>query len=799
MSPLRASLRLRAPAQAHLRSILTQRVAVPSTRNLSRTYATAPQDSSKSTSQALGASQDAQELAADAANLKKEQVKEEVRSGVAQIRGEAEEAARAAESNVQSGSDKVQAVVKNAKSTYAAGPSFGGSGGNGSSGSGSSVVSKFTSLLKWTLIILGGSYVVAYHLDSRSAIHRWVAIPVLQLIASPEEAQKLAIKLLSMGVMPRDLGTDDEVLKVELFGKQLSNPIGLAAGFDKQGEAIDGLLNLGWGMVEIGSVTPLAQPGNDLPRYFRLENDRAAINRFGFNSDGHDAVLHRLRERLSRWLHSSGTINDVRVPITSGQAADEILARNPDIGPALLDASGLPRSTKPGQLLGINLGKNKSSAAEDVSDYEVGVQSLGRYADFLVINISSPNTPGLRALQRYQTLTRLLSAVVKARDDLPTPRAPLLVKIAPDLSTQELHDVADAALSAKIDGLIISNTTVSRPETLKSAPHLIEETGGLSGPPLKPLALRALQIVRERAGDKLPLVGCGGISSGADALDFARAGASAVELYTSFGYEGVGHPRRIKDELTSLLKAQNTTWAKSIGAGLPSREDAQGKLPSGEKEIQVVGGAAQRLDSVRAGIKGELEGLRKALGGSAMRETRAAAFRPDPKDSAYVSLLDRVHAVLGTDYPSHEADSAGDILNASQESLSSSSTIEALKGASRASTQQTTRAQQLQKDLEEALLDASFISAGLPSADKYSIRPRSRITTRRDEHVDAGAGRTSVVGEGLAKKVSEEVECVKGEVEKGWKEAKATLRASTPTQLEGDAKSWKEADTRRRV
>ncbi|PWN97087.1 hypothetical protein FA09DRAFT_283837, partial [Tilletiopsis washingtonensis] len=506
-------------------------------------------------------------------------------------------------------------------------------------------------LLKWLLYGTVATFGVAYYLDSRAAIHRWVAIPVLQATADPETAQKIAVQGLASGIMPRDMGVDDDVLQTKLFGKTLSNPIGLAAGFDKQGEAIDGLLGLGFGIVEIGSVTPEPQPGNDLPRYFRLDQDRAAINRFGFNSDGHDAVLARLQARIGTWLHSSGALNDVRVPISSSNVASEVLAANPAVGPLLLDAAELPRSARAGQFLSVNLGKNKTSAADSVDDYVKGVQKLGPYADMLVINISSPNTAGLRNLQHKEALQKLLKSVVDARNELPQPQAPLLVKIAPDLSEGELNDIADAALGAKVDGLIVSNTTVSRPASLLSPPHVTQETGGLSGPPVKPLAIKALQTIYKRVGDKMPLIGCGGIASGRDALDFAKAGASAVQLYTSFGYEGVGHPRRIKDELTAALKEEGTTWQRSIGKGSPNTEP---QLPDGELPRARAGDASQHFDLAVASVKGEIEGLRNALG-SHPRATAAPVFRSGSDED---SLVERANRARGTEAPSRSGKTA---------------------------------------------------------------------------------------------------------------------------------------------
>lgn len=231
------------------------------------------------------------------------------------------------------------------------------------------------------------------------------------------------------------------------------------------------------------------------------------------------------------------------------------------------DTISFPRSLVPNHVLAINLGKNKTSAAESVDDYVNGVKLLGPYADILVINVSSPNTPGLRNLQKREALESLLASVVAARDELPSaPNPPVLVKIAPDLTKPELEDIAAAVVGAKIDGIVISNTTISRPPSAGTSPHLIE-AGGLSGPPVKPLALAALKILYAATEGKVPLVGCGGISSGRDAVEFAKAGASLVQLYTGFIYGGLGLPRRIKDEVATILKEEGTTWARLVGSG----------------------------------------------------------------------------------------------------------------------------------------------------------------------------------------------------------------------------------------
>ncbi|CDR88424.1 related to dihydroorotate dehydrogenase, mitochondrial precursor [Sporisorium scitamineum] len=516
--------------------------------------------------------------------------------------------------------------------------------------------------------LAAGTLGVAYYADSRSAIHRWIAIPALKAFLDPESAQKLAIKMLETGLAPRDLVDDDAVLETELFGRKLSNPIGLAAGFDKQAEAIDGLLDLGFGFIEIGSVTPEPQPGNPQPRYFRLIEDNACINRFGFNSEGHNVILSRLRDRIRRWLlHSSSvaSLQDALVasPDSATTDARQLIATHPKSTSAFVDATDLPRSLRPAKLLGINLGKNKTNKEESVDDYVKGVERLGPYADMIIVNVSSPNTPGLRRLQRRGVLEGLLTQVAKARDGMVESHlrfsdkkvaVPLLVKIAPDLSEDELHDVADAALKSGIDGLVISNTTISRPASLRSSEHA-GETGGLSGPPVKPLALKALTTVHKRLQGKLPIIGCGGIANGQDALDFAKAGASAIELYTSFGYQGVGLPRRLKDELVELLKAEGKTWKQVVGSGI-DLSNISIAAPNADTPTGLHPGSDAAFEKSVASVKLELDGLREKFGlNQTLTKENLQSFLPSREsDASYYDLIEKVHSALGLEFAAGE-------------------------------------------------------------------------------------------------------------------------------------------------
>ncbi|CAG8435342.1 7498_t:CDS:2 [Funneliformis mosseae] len=389
---------------------------------------------------------------------------------------------------------------------------------------------KLKNFLIGTTSVFASIFFIEYYFDSRAAIHRYLFTPLLRNVTTPESSHKFAIWISKWGLNAKDRLPDDERLSVEVWGKKISNPICLAAGFDKHGEAIDGLFDLGFGYVEIGSVTPEPQPGNPKPRIFRLPEDKAVINRYGFNSDGHNQVELRLRDRVRRYLYHSAKLH----PRTTAA----LLASSPD-GVSLSDALGTNRSLKEGKLLGINLGKNKWKDAEDIQDYVKGVKTLGSYADVLVINVTD------------------------ARNSLHEPRPAILVKIAPDLSDEELEDIADAALNIGVDGVIVSNTTISRPDILQSDPSLISETGGLSGPPVKPLSLKALRKIYQHTNGKLLLIGCGGISNAQDAIEYARAGATLVQLYTSFVYDGVGKARELKDGILGELKDKR--WSDIIG------------------------------------------------------------------------------------------------------------------------------------------------------------------------------------------------------------------------------------------
>ncbi len=400
--------------------------------------------------------------------------------------------------------------------------------------------SRFFSLPTSVLMVCAIGFGVC-SLDARSAVNEYLWCPLIRFVTTGEQGHLIGVAVLKYGLYPRLFSDiDDPVLAVDVFGKKLSNPIGMAAGFDKHGETIDALFNLGFGYAEIGSITPEPQPGNPGPRFFRLSADEAAINRYGFNSVGHLQVLATLKQRFAKLhlKHPNATLNSFR----------------------------------DGKMLGINLGKNKTG--DEVEDYIKGVQNFGPYADVLVINVSSPNTPGLRDLQNEKKLTNLLTKVVEERNKLdgelinPTAKPPILVKIAPDLTEPEIESIANSAKESKIDGIILSNTTISRPvDDLITKGSVVQEAGGLSGKPLKPIALKAFRILRKYTKDSdLVLVGCGGISNGKDAIEFAKAGATFVQYYTAFAYKGPGLTRKMKDEITAELKKEGKTWMEIVGS-----------------------------------------------------------------------------------------------------------------------------------------------------------------------------------------------------------------------------------------
>ena len=339
----------------------------------------------------------------------------------------------------------------------------------------------------------------------------------------PEDAHWLAISMLKFMPLPAT-GADDKRLATRAFGLNFANPVGIAAGFDKHGEVPDALLRIGFGFVEIGTVTPLPQSGNPRPRLFRLDADGGVINRLGFNSQGATAVIARLAARSNA-----------------------------------------------GGIVGLNIGANRH-APDRIVDYVALIERFAPVASYITINISSPNTPGLRNMQQAAVLDDLLARVVDARERAvqrsgPTP---VLLKIAPDLSLSDLDDVVGIARSRRLDGMIVGNTTVARPPSLRDT-LIAKEAGGLSGRPLFALANRMLAETYVRVEGVFPLIGAGGIDSGEAALAKVRAGATLLQLYSGLVFRGLGLLAEIKTSLVAALDRDRLDGLKTyIGSDAAS-------------------------------------------------------------------------------------------------------------------------------------------------------------------------------------------------------------------------------------
>lgn len=341
----------------------------------------------------------------------------------------------------------------------------------------------------------------------------------------PETAHGLSIAALRCGLPVGARTVRDIRLKVSLCGLDFPNPLGMAAGYDKNAEVPDALLGLGFGFAEVGTVTPLPQAGNPKPRIFRLTADEAVINRLGFNNEGHAAAERRLAARKGR----------------------------------------------PG-IVGVNIGANKDSG-DRVGDYERGVIRFAPHATYLTVNISSPNTPGLRTMQAREHLGELLSRVMAARAGAPA-QPPIFLKIAPDLVEAELEDIASEVIEKRIDGVIVSNTTVCRP-ALRSG-EAVRETGGLSGRPLFERSTIVLARMRKLLGPEMAIIGVGGVDSTDAALEKIRAGADLVQLYTSMIYAGPSLPGRIVAGIARFAERENL---KSIRELRDSRLDSWASKP----------------------------------------------------------------------------------------------------------------------------------------------------------------------------------------------------------------------------
>lgn len=351
-----------------------------------------------------------------------------------------------------------------------------------------------------------------------TALFDRLALPLLRALDA-EAAHRLtirALKILPTAPAPADHG----LLAQNLFGLDFPNPIGMAAGFDKDAEVFAPLLRRGFGFTEVGTLTPRPQPGNPKPRLFRLEEDRGVVNRFGFNNGGHAEAHRRL-------------------------AAQSF-----------------------GGIVGVNIGANKDSL-DRAADYVAGIEAFSDVASYFTVNISSPNTPGLRDLQQASALDDLLARALDARDAMAMnePRRPVLLKIAPDVTLADLDDIVRVARDRGVDGMIVSNTTISRPESLRDAAR--KETGGLSGAPLFALSTRMLAQTFLRVERQFPLVGVGGVDSPEAAFAKIEAGAHLVQLYSSLIYEGLGLVERIKQGLVERLKSRRLSGiGAAVGSGL---------------------------------------------------------------------------------------------------------------------------------------------------------------------------------------------------------------------------------------
>lgn len=346
-----------------------------------------------------------------------------------------------------------------------------------------------------------------------------LALPLLHSIDA-ERAHKMTVFALERLPLP-PVPADHDYLAQNVFGLDFPNPLGMAAGFDKDARVPDALLHLGFGFTEVGTLTPRPQPGNPKPRLFRLHEDRGIINRFGFNNGGHDSA----RERL------------------------------------------LARSAQ-GGIVGVNIGANKDST-DRAADYVAGIEAFADVASFFTVNVSSPNTPGLRDLQQAAALDDLLARVLDARDAYAAagPRRPVLLKIAPDMALGDLDDVVRVARTRGVDGMIVSNTTISRPDSLRDDNR--RENGGLSGAPLFSLSTRMLAQTFIRVEGRFPLVGVGGVDSPEAAWAKIEAGATLVQLYSSLIYEGLGLVARIKEGLVAHMKARRLHQiGPAVGGGV---------------------------------------------------------------------------------------------------------------------------------------------------------------------------------------------------------------------------------------
>lgn len=421
------------------------------------------------------------------------------------------------------------------------------------------------------LILSGGGFY--YATDTRASIHQYILPRLIRrLYPDAEDGHYSTIKLLSklhaLSIGPREREsvpsspeTEITDLTTHAWETQLSNPIAISAGLDKQGEAIDALFALGPSILEIGAITPKPQEGNARPRAFRITSQQAAINRYGCNSDGADAVAGRLRDRLRRWAYEAG--------FGSGEVAEQRVLDG--------EAGVSPGSLREGTLLAVQVAKNKETDEKDVEavtrDYREAVAKLARYADVITINVSSPNTAGLRDLQKGEVLQKILGGVVgECRAVRRKVRVRVMVKVSPDEDSEEqIRGVCDAVSATDVDGVIVANTTITRPVSqpdsyylLPKERELMQESGGFSGPQLFDHTLDLVsryraaldaQAMRRRDAERKVIWASGGITDGRRALRVLGAGADVAMVYTAMSYGGAGTITRIKDEMRREIEA----------------------------------------------------------------------------------------------------------------------------------------------------------------------------------------------------------------------------------------------------
>ncbi|KAK1054223.1 Dihydroorotate dehydrogenase (quinone), mitochondrial [Friedmanniomyces endolithicus] len=425
--------------------------------------------------------------------------------------------------------------------------------------------------------LLGGAATYAYITDTRASIHQWAAVPALRLLhQDPEEAHHAGVRyikgLYSFNLHPRERGGhDDGALKVEVFGHILDNPIGTSAGIDKNAEIPSPLFALGPAIVEVGGVTPHPQEGNPQPRVFRLPSQNALINRYGLNSEGVEHVAMQLRQRVRQFAYDHG------------------LGLTPESERIILDGEAQvpPGSLVPGKLLAVQVAKNKFTPDSDIeavaNDYVTCVNHLAKYADILVVNVSSPNTPGLRDLQATGPLTAILSAVVDAARATERKTKPaVMVKVSPDEdSDAQIDGICAAVWSSGVDGIIVGNTTKRRPDPIPKGyimpareEKLLTEMGGYSGPQMFGRTLDLVTRYRSKLDQGPPatsrssgmgpkseekdkvIFATGGITNGEQCLQILNAGASVCQIYTAMMYGGVGTVTRMKQEIREAMRRE---------------------------------------------------------------------------------------------------------------------------------------------------------------------------------------------------------------------------------------------------